>query len=176
MALAPNDRWSLQVSAGHLNESEAGLGSQPRQDVDRATASAIYVRPMAGGGTWANTFAYGVNHDSSAVPGGTIEQSTHAVLAESSLRSASGRHNWFGRFEMVGKPAHDLHVHEFITEIFTVGKGQVGYLHQFARLHGWTPGIGGHLNLSIVPPLLAPRYGGRVAPGFGVFVSLQPAS
>ena len=176
VALAPNDRWSLQVSAGHLHESEAGLGSQPRQDVDRATASAIYVRPMAGGGTWANTLAYGVNHDISPVYGGTIEQSTHAALAESSLRSASGRHHWFGRFEVVGKPAHDLHAHEFITEIFTVGKGQVGYLHQFGRFHGWTPGIGGHLNLSIVPPLLAPRYGGRVAPGFGVFANLQPAS
>ena len=176
VALAPNDRWSLQVSAGHLRESEAGLGSQPRQDVDRATASAIYVRPMTSGGSWATTFAYGVNHDISAVPGGTIEQYTHAVLAESSLRSASGRHHWFGRFEVVGKPAHDLHVHEYITEIFTVGKGQVGYLHQFARWHGWSPGIGGHLNVSLVPPRLAPRYGGRVAPGFGVFFNLQPAS
>ena len=174
LSIAPSDRWSLQVSAGHLHESEAGLGSQPRQDVDRATASALYLRPLASGGTWANTFAYGVNHEISAVPAGSLEQSTHAVLAESSLRSATGRHHWFGRFEVVGKPAHDLHAHEYITEIFTVGKGQVGYLHQFGRFHGWTPGIGGHLNLSIVPPLLAPRYGGRVAPGFGVFLNLQP--
>jgi len=174
-SLAPSDRWSLQVSAGHLREAEAGLGSQPRKDLDRATASANYVRPLSRGGTWANTFAYGVNHGISAVPGGTVAQSTHAVLAESSLRSASGRHNWFGRFEVAGKPAHDLHAHEYITQIFTVGKGQIGYLHQLGRVHGWTPGIGGHLNLSIVPPLLAPRYGGRVAPGLGVFVNLQPA-
>ncbi len=174
VALAPNDHWSMQVSAGRLHESEAGLGSQPRQDVDRATASALYVRPLASGAIWANTLAYGVNREVSEIPDGPIEQSTHAVLAESSLRSASGRHHWFGRFEVVGKPAHDLHVHEYITEIFTVGKGQVGYLHQFGRFHGWAPGIGVHLNLSIVPPLLAPRYGGRVAPGFGVFVNLQP--
>lgn len=147
VAIAPNDYWSMQVSAGRLHESEAGLGSQPRQDVDRATASAHYVRPLASGAIWANTLAYGVNHEVSEVPDGTIEQSTHAVLAESSLRSASGRHHWFGRFEVVGKPAHDLHVHEYITEIFTVGKGQVGYLHQFGRFHGWAPGFGVFVNL-----------------------------
>jgi hypothetical protein len=174
VSMAPSARWSWQVSAGHLHESEAGLGSQPRQDVNRATASAMYTRPMADGAAWANTFAYGVNHETSAVPEGTIAQATHAVLVESALRSASGRHNWFGRIEVVGKPAHDLHVHEYIAEIFTVAKTQVGYLHQFRRVKGWAPGIGGHLNLSIVPPLLAPRYGGRVAPGFGVFFNLQP--
>ena len=176
LAMAPSDRWSLQVSAGRLHESEAGLGSQPRQDVDRATASAIYLRPLAGGGTWASTFAYGVNHETSAIPDGMLEQSTHAVMAESSLRAGNGHHHWFARLEVVGKPAHDLHVHEYIAQIFTVGKGQVGYLRQFGNFHGWTLGIGGHLNLSVVPPLLAPRYGGRVAPGLGVFLNLQPRS
>jgi hypothetical protein len=176
IAFAPSDRWSWQVSAGHLRESEAGLGSQPRQDVTRATASAIYYRPLPAGGGWAATIAYGVNHETGTVPEGLLTQATHAVLAESSMRSASGRHHWFGRFEVAGKPAHDLHVHEYITEIFTVGKAQVGYLHQWPAIKGWATGIGGHLNLSVVPELLAPRYGGRVAPGFGVFVNLRPAS
>ncbi len=35
--------------------------------------------------------------------------------------------------------------------------------------------LGAHLNLSLLPPLLAPRYHGRVAPGFGVFANLRPA-
>ena len=143
LAMAPSDRWVLQVSAGHLHESEAGLGSQPRQDVDRATASAMYSRPLTGGAVWANTIAYGANRETDAVPEGSIEQTTHALLAESSLRSASGRHNWFGRFEIVGKPAHDLHVHEYITEIFTVGKAQVGYLHQFPRSRAGRPALAG---------------------------------
>jgi hypothetical protein len=175
LSVSPSDRWSLQVSAGHLREAEAGLGSQPRQDVDRATVSAIYYRPTSGAGGWAGTIAWGVNHETSAIPGGELTQATHAVLAETSLRTSSGRHQWFGRLEVVAKPAHDLHVHEYITEIFTVGKAQVGYLHQFGRFKGWAPGIGGHLNLSLVPPLLAPRYNGRVAPGVGVYFNLQPA-
>lgn len=174
IAIAPSDRWSLQLSAGHLRESEAGLGSAPRQDVNRATASAIYVRPSAGAGAWALTVAYGVNHETSSIPGGLLEQSTHAALAETSWRSASGRHQWFGRMEVVGKPAHDLHVHEYITNIFTVGKGQVGYLHQLRAIKRWAPGFGAHVNLSLLPELLAPRYGGRVAPGVGVFANLRP--
>ena len=175
IALLPGDRWALQVSAGHLNESEAGLGSQPRQDVDRATASAMYSRTITFGASWATIVAYGVNRETGAIPGGTLEQTTHAVLAESSLRSPSGRHTWFGRFEIVGKPAHDLHVHEYITHVFTVGKVQAGYLRQFRTIKGWAPGVGGHLNLSLLPPLLAPRYNGRIAPGVGVFGSLRTA-
>mgnify|MGYP001560722293 CR=1 FL=1 len=174
VSLAPSQRWSVQVSAGHLREAEAGLGSQPRQDVSRATVSAMYFRPTAGSGGWAATVAYGVNHETGEIPGGLLEQSTHAVLAEASLRSASGRHQWFGRMEAVGKPAHDLHVHEYITNIFTVGKAQVGYLHQLPAIKGWAPGLGAHVNLSLLPALLAPRYNGRVAPGIGVFANLRP--
>ena len=175
-SMAPSDGWSLQVSAGHLREAEAGLGSQPRQDVDRATASAMYYRPTSGAGGWAGTIAWGVNHETSAIPGGELTQATHAVLAETSLRTASGRHQWFGRLEVVGKPAHDLHVHEYITEIFIVGKLQMGFLHQLPPIKGWAPGFGAHVNLSLVPGLLAPRYNGSVAPGFGLYFNLQPAS
>ncbi len=176
LSLAPTNRWSLQASAGHLRESDAGLGSQPRQDVSRATASAIYFRPMAGQGGWASTVAYGVNHETSAVPEGLLEQSTHAVLAETSLRSASGRHQWFARMEIVGKPADDLHVHEYIKNIFTVGKGQLGYLHRWPAIKGWAPGLGAHVNVSVLPPLLAPRYSGRFAPGLGVWANLRSSS
>lgn len=176
VAMAPGDRWSLQVSAGHLKESEAGLGSQPRQDVDRVTASVMYSATLANGADWASTFAYGMNHETTAVPDAVLEQSTHAALAESSLQSASGRHTWFGRIEVVGKPAHDLHVHEYITEIFTVGKLQAGYRHEWPAIKGWVAGLGGQVNLSLVPPLLAPRYGGRIAPGVGVYFNVRPAS
>ncbi len=176
VSITPSDRWSWQVSAGHLRESEAGLGGQPRQDVNRATASAIYFRPLRGRGGWASTVAYGVNHETSAIPEGLLEQSTHAALAETSLRSSGGRHHWFARMEIVGKPAHDLHVHEYITNIFTVGKGQVGYLYQWPAVKGWAPGLGAHVNVSVLPPLLAPRYSGRFAPGLGLWVNLRPSS
>ena len=109
------------------------------------------------------------------LPSGVLEQTTHAVLVESAVASASGTHNWFGRFDIVGKLGHDLHVHENEDAVFTVAKLQIGYLRQFAAVKGWAGGFGGHVNLSLVPPPLAPRYGGRVAPGLGVFLNLQPS-
>jgi hypothetical protein len=36
------------------------------------------------------------------------------------------------------------------------------------------PGVGASVSASVVPPLLAPRYRGRVAPGFGVFATIRP--
>jgi hypothetical protein len=168
ITLAPSDRWALQVSAGHLREAEAALGDHPAEDVDRATASAIYQRPGRDRGFWASTLAYGVNRES--------EEITHAVMFETSVASPSGRHNGFGRVDVVGKPAHDLHIHEFedTDEVFTVGKIQFGYLRQFRAIKGWRPGIGAHVNLSIVPAALAPRYDGRIAPGAGVYFNLRP--
>ena len=84
------------------------------------------------------------------------------------------RHTWFGRIEVVGKPAHDLHAHEFPTEVFAVGKLQGGYVFQFKAWKGMAPGIGGTISVSLVPEQLASRYSGRVAPGYGVFFSLRP--
>lgn len=62
------------------------------------------------------------------------------LVRGSAITLLSGRHQWFARMEVVGKPAHDLHVHEFITNIFTVGKGQLGYLHRMPAFKGWAPG------------------------------------
>lgn len=175
LSVQPTRRLAVQVSAGHLHESEEGLGSQPRQDVDRATVSVLYHRALGAQGLWATTLAYGANHETSVVPDGVVEGTTHAALVESRVTMPGGVHSWFGRFDLVGKPAHDLHVHEYITSVFTVGKLQIGYLRQLSPVKGWRPGIGAHLNLSVVPSLLAPRYGGRVIPGLGVYFNLQPA-
>ena len=72
-------------------------------------------------------------------------------------------------------PAHHLHAHEFGTAVFAVGKMQVGYVQHLPTSMGVRPGIGGFVSLSVVPPQLAPRYSGGIAPGFGVFLNLQPA-
>src|SRR6188508_2411350 len=72
------------------------------------------------------------------------------------------------------KPAEDLHAHEYGAGIFSVAKMQGGYARQFKPWKGLTAGVGGSVSLSLVPPELAPRYGGRVAPGFAVFASVRP--
>jgi hypothetical protein len=75
----------------------------------------------------------------------------------------------------VGKPAHDLHVHESPTSTFVVGKLQLGYAREFRTEAPVVAGLGATLSLALVPASLAERYDGRVAPGFGVYLTLRPA-
>jgi hypothetical protein len=81
----------------------------------------------------------------------------------------------FGRIEAVGKPGHDLHPLGAPATVFVVGKVQAGYVRYFNPWNGVVPGVGGTISLSIVPPALAPRYSGRLAPGFGAFLTLRSA-
>ena len=169
----PTRRLAFQVSAAHLNEAEAEFPPDPRSDVDRFTASATYHRTFANGNTWATTMAMGINSAREIIPGGAFDATTFAGLIETSVNLGS-RNGWFGRAELVEKPAHDLHAHEFPTTIFTLAKLQAGYVRYFPGRSYAVPGIGGTVSASIVPPELESRYGGRVAPGFGVFVILRP--
>jgi hypothetical protein len=169
----PTKRLALQFSMAHLEEAEEEFAPDPRTDVDRATASVTYHRPAGANGSWASVLAWGMNSHVEVVPGDRLDLTTHALLLESTY--SRSRHSIFGRFEVVGKPAHDLHAHEFITRVFTVGKLQAGYELTLPAWRGLVPGIGGTVSASLVPQELAVRYEGRVAPGFGVFVSLRPS-
>ena len=111
VSFAPTSRLVVQVSAAHLHEAEAEFAPQPRTSTNRVTASATYHRPFGTNGTWATTLAYGLNSGLSVIPDDVIDELTHGALLESSL-TAGERHTWFGRVELVGKPAHDLHAHE----------------------------------------------------------------
>jgi hypothetical protein len=173
LSLAPSPRLSLQVSAGHLRDAEGGVGTQPRTDVNRVTASAIYQRRLATG-VWGTTLAYGMNSQTAIIPGALLDERTHAVLVETTA-TRTERHTWFGRLEVVGKPAHDLHAHEFITQVFTVAKVEAGYVRHLKTWLGLVSSVGGVGMVSAVPALLAPRYGGRFVPGFAVFASVRPA-
>jgi hypothetical protein len=163
-SVAPRPSTVLQVSAGRLNDAEREAGLPPN-DVTRVTASASYHRTLNASSLWASTIAWGMNDE-------PID-TTHALLVESML-SLRDRHVGFMRLEVVGKPAHDLHVHES-TAVFTVGKIQAGYAHYLRPSGGVQFGMGGSLAASLVPSALAPRYGGRVAPGLTVFLTLRPA-
>lgn len=172
-SLSPNRHLSVQVSSGHLRQAEAGVGRQPRTDVNRLTASAIYDRRFGKDKLWAATLAYGVNSEWAIVPGSLIHQTTHAVLFESSLMVGE-THTWFGRLEAVGKPAHAFHADEFIPQVFAVGKVQAGYIRHLKPWKALLPGIGASGSASVVPMLLAPRYDGRIAPGFALFITIRP--
>jgi hypothetical protein len=165
VSFAPTRRLVMQVSAGHLNNAERLHLSFPPLDVVRVTSSVAYHRHVRQTGLWATTAAWGANKESGVT--------THGLLLESSL-NLSERHEVFGRMELNGKPAHDLHVHES-NDVFTVGKLQGGYTRYLRSRRGMQPGFGGTLSAAIVPEALQPRYGG-VGVGVGVFLTLRPAA
>jgi hypothetical protein len=173
LSIAPTIGLTLQVSAGDLPEAEASAGRLPRADVNRATASASYQRGSATATLWAVTVGYGVNSQDTVVPEGFVHHTGHAVLAEAAV-TMRDRHTSFGRLEIVGKPAHDFHADQYAALLFTVGKLEAGYTRRLGQRHGLVGSVGGMGMVSLVPPLLAPYYGGRVTPGFGVFLHLRP--
>jgi len=84
------------------------------------------------------------------------------------------RHTVFGRAELAAIPAHHLHAFEFGGENLTAGKLEGGYVRQFSIGKGLSPGVGGTAGISLLPPELAPRYSGSVAPSFSIFFILRP--
>ena len=164
--LLPTDRLALQVSAGRLEEAEGRPGGGPREDVVRITSSATYHAAFGPGGFWATTVAWGANRETHEV--------THAMTAET-MATADGANTWFGRLEIAGKTAHDLHVHES-DDVFTVGRVQGGYVRYLSARRGVQPGVGLSVSASLVPAALEARYGGRVVPGFGIFMTVRPAA
>lgn len=172
LAVLPSPRLALQVSAGHLREAETEPGSARRYDVDRVTASVAFARPAFRGAVWATTAAWGVNRGDEAIAGTPVRLTSHALLAESALVGEHG--TWTGRVEIVGKPAHDLHAHEFGAAVFTVAKVATGYTRYLVTGRGLTAGLGAMATAALVPTALAPRYGGRVVPGLVVFAHLRP--
>lgn len=174
VSIMPSDRVVLQVSAGRLREAEDEFPPHPRSDLTRVTGSIMYHRPRSTGGSWAVLAAYGANSGEEILPETVADLVTHAALVEGSLTWGE-RITVFGRAELVGKPAHDLHAHEFGASVFAVGKFQVGYEHRLTNWRGIAAGVGGSASLSVVPGELESRYSGAAAPGFAVFLRVRPA-
>jgi hypothetical protein len=162
----PSPRLALQVSAGHLDDAEAGEEGEPRVDVNRVTASAMYHGAFREHGVWATTVGWGRNAES--------DHASNALLIETSVTPAQ-RDTWYGRFEVVGKSAHDLVVAEPPTD-FTVSKLQGGYTRYLATWSGFQPGVGAGLSIGIVPETLKSTYGSRANVGFAVYLTLRPTA
>ena len=162
----PTPRLALQISAGHLEEAEAGHSGGGRVDVDRLTASASYQRPLGDAWQWASTVAFGRNRESAVA--------TSALLVETSL-ALRERDTWFGRFEWAEKSAEDLDIHDSAA-IYDVAKLQLGYTTYFPEWRRLRPGFGGSVSVSFVPPSLVPVYGHRANPGIALFLTIRPGT
>ena len=165
LSFLPTNSVAVQVSAGRLNDAELPHPRGIPADVVRVTSSATYHRRVGEANLWATTAAWGANRE--------LGVTTHGVMLESSLGLLE-RHAFFGRIEVSGKPAHDLHIHES-TGVFTVGKLQGGYTRYLSVRRGVQPGVGVTMSAALVPVALQPRYGG-VGVGVGAFLTLRPAA
>jgi YHS domain-containing protein len=162
----PSPTWALQVSVGRLTEAESSGNGGPGIDVTRATASATYNSVFRANSVWATTVAWGRN----AAP----DHASNAFLLESNL-TFDDRDTWFGRFEVVGKSAHDLAIGES-PDSFTVAKLQGGYTRYLKAWDGLQPGLGASISGGLVPERLQLVYGSRLNVGFGVFLTVRPAA
>ena len=165
VSFLPMPNLAVQVSTGRLTEAEPSESGGPGMDVTRVTSSATYHRLFGNAGIWASTVAWGRNTE--------LGHSSHALLLESSL-TLRDRDTWFGRFEVVGKSAHDLDVPG--DDQFTVSKAQGGYTRYFATRNGVKPGFGLSVSSGFVPASLKPVYGSRANLGAGVFLTVRPAA
>jgi hypothetical protein len=161
----PTNRWSLQLSAGHLTEAEAGHDGGPRTDVDRITASATYHRRVTDTSIWASMIGWGRNHEPAA-------SATNALLAETNL-TLRDRDAFFGRFELSEKSGHDLAIES--SDVFTVAKLQGAYTRYLDSWKALKPGVGIGVSAGIVPPSLESVYGGRVNLGVAVYLTVRPS-
>ena len=156
---------SPRITSSRRGEHDHGddPASLERVDVKRTTASATYHWPLSATRTLAVTAAWGRNVEA--------EGTTDALLLETSVDD--GRDAWFGRFEVVEKPAASLDLGEAVSPL-TVAKGQVGYVRYLGAWKGLSAGIGGSVSLGVVPARAEAAYGRRVNPGLAVFATIRP--
>jgi hypothetical protein len=161
----PTANLALQLSGGRLREAEEAHAGGPPVDVTRLTASATYHRAFRPDSIWATTATWGRNAESG--------ESSHALVLETNL-SFDERDSWFGRLDVVGKPAHDLDI-QGSGEVFTVAKLQAGYTRYLTAWAGLKPGIGGSVSTGFVPAALEPVYGSRANLGLAAFFTVRAA-
>lgn len=162
----PTPTLAFQMSLGRLTEAEPSDAGGPGTDVMRATASATYHAAFREDSIWATTIAWGRNSEP--------DHASNALLLETDLTFAD-RDTWYGRFEAVGKSAHDLAVPES-ADHFTVAKLQGGYTRYLPARHGAQLGVGAGLSLGFVPESLNLAYGRRMNVGFALYLTTRPAS
>lgn len=168
----PTANLAMQLSAGRLNDAEPGEDGDFRTDVTRVTASGTYHRLVGNEQIWATTAAWGRNEED--------DHATNAFLIETNLTLAD-RDSWFGRFEIVGKTAHDLDLHASGladadgTKTFTVAKLQGGYTRSITTWKGLRSGLGASVSAGFVPSALQAVYGSRVNAGIGVYFTVRPS-
>jgi hypothetical protein len=161
----PTKELALQVSNGWIKSPEA---LDPLQNVDRATASAIYTKMLNDDSYIATTLVYGQNHYSDN------QKTLPSALLENSLQLHKTA--IYMRYEYVQKDAEELNLTDdfpanpnFGINAITLGTNRI--LSTFKQTN-ITGGVQATLNVS--PSALTPLYGSAPV-GFEVYIRINPA-
>lgn len=165
----PTKNWAGQVSIGRLhNPEESHTG-----DVVRTTASVEYIRPSAGGNSWATSLIWGQNYKTDE------RNATNTVTAETVvpfLRNnfITGRYEWSQRDELfANNPALASQITRATGEpAFQVNAFTVGYTRDVDLFRNVQTGIGANVSTYVIDHALQPYYGAHPW-GINVFIRFR---
>jgi Heavy metal binding domain len=160
----PTKNLALQASYGYIKSPEA---VDPKTNIHRTTASAIYNLPLGPDRNWSNTFVWGQNN-------ATEEGKTQSFLIESNYQR--GRDTIYFRWERVQKSGHELVLNEGAhTRIFPVGAYTLGYVRDLSHGSGVDIGLGTQFTINNRPDTLDRYYGDDLGYAFEFFLRIRPS-
>src|ERR1700704_6112525 len=160
----PTKNLALQVSHGYIKSPEA---LDPKTNIHRTTASAIYDLPLGPDINWSNTFVWGQNNASE-------EGKTQSFLIESNYQR--GRDTVYLRWERVEKSGHELVLDPpDESRIFPVGGYTIGYVRDLSHGNGVDIGLGTQFTFNDRPDRLDRYYGDDLGYAFQFFLRIRPS-
>jgi hypothetical protein len=160
----PTRNLALQVSYGYIKSPEA---VDPKTNIHRTTASAIYNLPLGRDRNWSNTFVWGQNNASG-------EGKTQSFLIESNYQR--GRDTVYLRWERVEKSGHELVLDPpDESRIFPVSGYTIGYVRDLSHGNGVDIGLGTQFTINDRPDILDRYYGNDLGYAFQFFLRVRPS-
>jgi hypothetical protein len=160
----PTQNLALQGSFGYIKSPEA---LDPKTNIHRTTASAIYNLPLGPDSNWSNSFVWGQNN-------ATGEGKTQSFLIESNYQR--GRDTVYFRWERVQKSGHELVLDEADeSRIFPVGGYTIGYVRDLSHGNGVDIGLGTQFTFNDRPDNLDRYYDNDLGYAFQFFLRIRPS-
>jgi Heavy metal binding domain len=160
----PTKNLALQTSFGYIKSPEA---LDPKTNIHRTTASAIYNLPLGHDSNWSNTFVWGQNNS-------TGEGKTQSFLIESNYQR--GRDTVYFRWERVQKSGHELVLDPpDESHIFPIGGYTIGYVRDLSHGNGVDIGLGTQFTFNDRPDRLDRYYGDDLGYAFQFFLRIRPS-
>ncbi len=160
----PTKNLALQVSHGYIKSPEA---LDPKTNIHRTTASAIYNLPLGPDINWSNSLVWGQNN-------ATSEGKTESFLVESNYQR--GRNTVYLRWERVEKSGHELVLDpQDESRIFPIDGYSIGYVHDLSHGSGVDIGLGTQFTINDRPDRLDRYYGDDLGYAFQFFLRIRPS-